>query len=239
MAAYLGLGSLDLVDGVAALDVKEQAKVLASLGNGHDVWKTWGGQKTRSGRRETRVEERWKGATANVPMRPAGNVRSERTLPSTSTCGGAGKQEGRRFVNVEDGLAHLLTTLSLCTRIRLLRLHRPTALAKTHLALLQDHLDLVVGQGVLEAVAQEDDNGHALAELVRASGRARGVATGQFVLTWEEKGRGEGEKKRGRRAWGEGHPWSREAAARVAESSSQSGRPPALPASSGWALPSA
>lgn len=58
----------------------------------------------------------------------------------------------------------------------------PVCVGTTHLALLEDHLDLVVRQGVLEAVTEEDDKGQALAKLVRAGRRARGVAAGQFVL---------------------------------------------------------
>jgi len=58
----------------------------------------------------------------------------------------------------------------------------PVRHGTTHLALLEDHLDLVVREGVLEAVTEEDDKGQALPKLVRAGRRARGVATGQFVL---------------------------------------------------------
>lgn len=58
----------------------------------------------------------------------------------------------------------------------------PVRGSATHLALLEDHLDLVVREGVLEAVTEKDDKGQALAKLVRAGRRARGVAAGQFVL---------------------------------------------------------
>mmetsp|Transcript_29751 Transcript_29751/g.88351 ORF Transcript_29751/g.88351 Transcript_29751/m.88351 type:complete len:267 (+) Transcript_29751:42-842(+) len=48
-------------------------------------------------------------------------------------------------------------------------------------ALHDDHLDLVVGQGVLQALAEHDDEGHALAHPVGARRRLRGPAALQLV----------------------------------------------------------
>lgn len=48
-------------------------------------------------------------------------------------------------------------------------------------ALHQDGLGLAVVEGILETVADEDDQGHAVAVLVRTGRRLRGVDTGQFV----------------------------------------------------------
>lgn len=45
----------------------------------------------------------------------------------------------------------------------------------------QDGLGLAVVERILEAVADEDDEGHAVAELVRTGRRARGIDTRQFV----------------------------------------------------------
>jgi hypothetical protein len=48
-------------------------------------------------------------------------------------------------------------------------------------ALHHDGLGLTVVERILEAVAHEDDEGHALAELVRTSGRAGSIDTRQLV----------------------------------------------------------
>lgn len=48
-------------------------------------------------------------------------------------------------------------------------------------ALHQDRLDLAAIEGVLEAVADEDDEGQAVASLVRTSGGLGGVGAGQLV----------------------------------------------------------
>jgi hypothetical protein len=56
---YLGLLRLDLVDRVAALAVKEKAEVLASLGDGDDVWK--GREKEIENEEEDRGEHEPKG----------------------------------------------------------------------------------------------------------------------------------------------------------------------------------
>lgn len=48
-------------------------------------------------------------------------------------------------------------------------------------ALHQDRLDLAAVEGVLEAVADEDDEGQAVASLVRTSGGLGGVGAGQLV----------------------------------------------------------
>jgi len=48
-------------------------------------------------------------------------------------------------------------------------------------ALLHDGLGLAVVEGILEAVADEDDQGHAVAELVRTGGRAGGIDARQLV----------------------------------------------------------
>lgn len=48
-------------------------------------------------------------------------------------------------------------------------------------ALHHDGLGLAVVERILEAVADEDDQRHALAELVRTGRRARGVGTRQLV----------------------------------------------------------
>lgn len=53
---YLGLLRLDLVDRVAALAVKEKAKVLASLGDGDDVWE--GGRQDKMRPRDRKEQER-------------------------------------------------------------------------------------------------------------------------------------------------------------------------------------
>ena len=45
----------------------------------------------------------------------------------------------------------------------------------------QDRLGLTVVQGVLETVADEDDERHAVAQLVRTSGRSRGIVAAEFV----------------------------------------------------------
>lgn len=48
-------------------------------------------------------------------------------------------------------------------------------------ALLQDGLGLAVVQGILEAVADEDDEGHAVAQLVRTGRGLGGVGAGELV----------------------------------------------------------
>lgn len=48
-------------------------------------------------------------------------------------------------------------------------------------ALHHDGLGLAVVEGILQSVADEDDEGHALAELVRTSGRAGSIDTRQLV----------------------------------------------------------
>lgn len=48
-------------------------------------------------------------------------------------------------------------------------------------ALHQDGLSLAVVEGILEAVSDEDDQGHAVAELVRTGRGLGSVGTGQFV----------------------------------------------------------
>jgi hypothetical protein len=48
-------------------------------------------------------------------------------------------------------------------------------------ALHEDGLGLAVVEGILETVADEDDQGHAVAELVRTGGGLGGVGAGQFV----------------------------------------------------------
>ncbi len=65
---------------------------------------------------------------------------------------------------------------------------RHTSSSPSHIALLHNHLDLVVGQGVLEAVADEEDQRQALAQLVGAGGRVRRKLARQLVLR-EEWGR--------------------------------------------------
>lgn len=48
-------------------------------------------------------------------------------------------------------------------------------------SLHQDGLDLTVVEGILEAVSDEDDQGHAVAELVRTGRRLGSVGAGQLV----------------------------------------------------------
>jgi hypothetical protein len=48
-------------------------------------------------------------------------------------------------------------------------------------SLHQDGLDLTVVEGILEAVSDEDDQGHAVAELVRTSRGLGSVGAGQLV----------------------------------------------------------
>ena len=48
-------------------------------------------------------------------------------------------------------------------------------------ALHENRLGLAVVERILEAVADEDDQRHTLAEFVRTSRRARGIHAGQFV----------------------------------------------------------
>lgn len=48
-------------------------------------------------------------------------------------------------------------------------------------ALLQDGLGLAVVQGILEAVADEDNQGHAVAQLVRTGRGLGGVGAGELV----------------------------------------------------------
>ena len=67
---YLGLVRLDGVDGIATLDVEEQAVMLVDLGDGNDIFKTL---------RTTTPHH------LDKPMKPAGNLMSVRTLPSTWT----------------------------------------------------------------------------------------------------------------------------------------------------------
>lgn len=49
-------------------------------------------------------------------------------------------------------------------------------------SLLQDHLDLVVGQSIFEAIAKEDHERQALSELVWSGGWTRRKAAGKLVL---------------------------------------------------------
>lgn len=100
----LGLAVLNLVNGVATLDVVQEAEVLTGLGDGDNI------------------------------------------------------HESSRVVHVGADLA-----------------------VNLNVAFLHDHLDLVVGEGIFEAVSEENNEWEALAKLVWAGGWAGSIATGKLV----------------------------------------------------------
>ena len=79
MATYGGFLVLNLVDSKAGLDVEEQAKVLAGLGDGDDIWMPHTQTQTHTHAHTHTHTEETKSACArvfepggHVPMRPAG-----------------------------------------------------------------------------------------------------------------------------------------------------------------------